>query len=380
MPGVRVAAATIAVFAAAAALAPSCATTDPGCAECATASCCDGRCVDLDRDVHNCGFCGNQCGEGRCSSGVCLCGEMTCAPGETCCADACTRLSVDIENCGACGNACDPGVGCRGGECGGPACPGGCAEGYECCGSACVRLETDSLNCGRCGRSCGPGGRCVAGECVTTSCSPPCDESGPRPDCCGEVCTNFLTDPDNCGLCGNRCEMPLADRCMESGGVGRCSCAGRPACGVGQQCCSDGCRSVAVDSVNCGECGHRCATGESCRDGVCGCGLTGAPCPDGWTCCRGECIDTQNDDTNCGACGTVCTGTSDHCVAGVCACGSGPACRPGFAFCTPPSGGERCCGGACVPLDESNCSACGDVCAPGATCFGFYPGCACVGG
>ena len=63
-------------------------------------------------------------------------------------------------------------------------------------------------------------------------------------------------------------------------------------------------------------------------DGVCECSTaTGeGPCGEGQTCCTSGCVDVQDDAMNCGFCGAVCTGSSDRCVAGNCACGDSVPC------------------------------------------------------
>ncbi|MDI7267465.1 MAG: hypothetical protein QME96_05680 [Myxococcota bacterium] len=357
-------------------LAHSCATAEVPCEGCTTASCCNDRCVDLDGDRNNCGYCGNSCGDGSCVGGLCLCGDNTCSFGQTCCRGTCVILSRDRENCGLCGNRCPDGVGCSGGVCTDAVCPGGCAAGLECCGMACVDTRTDVRNCGRCGATCDAGSDCLNSVCVTPACSPPC--GGTSPNCCGVTCTNTTTDRDNCGFCDNRCEMPLANACGPGPAGGRCMCGSSSACRTGQQCCVERCANVSVDPANCGDCGRACGPGETCRAGVCQCGTTGAPCPDGLACCGGECIDVSADPANCGECGRTCTGATDTCVGGACRCGSGPPCRAGLLYCMGELGGQRCCDGVCVALDPNACSGCGNTCADGQTCFGLYPACSCI--
>lgn len=53
-----------------------------------------------------------------------------CGPGETLCNGMCVFLDFDAHNCGTCGNQCPPGIPCTGGVCqcspGYAPCPGGC--------------------------------------------------------------------------------------------------------------------------------------------------------------------------------------------------------------------------------------------------------------
>lgn len=51
---------------------------------------------------------------------------------------------------------------------------------------------------------------------------------------------------------------------------GTCSCLGEGPCSGGETCCApDGCRNLATDEQNCGECGEACPNSLSCNAGVC---------------------------------------------------------------------------------------------------------------
>jgi len=106
--------------------------------------------------------------------------------------------------------------------------------------------------------------------------------------------------------------------------------------------------NLQVDTAHCGSCNHACATGQSCRAGVCvaaafSCSSGGA-CQRGASCCSSACVDLQADAKHCGACGHACQGA------------------------------ETCCGGRCVDMrsDLEHCGGCGVACA------GQLPGC-CAG-
>ena len=100
--------------------------------------------------------------------------------------------------------------------------------------------------------------------------------------CCGQMCMTFLTDPNNCGICGFACPN--------------------------QQPCSNGvcleCSTPGIDG------GFMLAEGTACNAGS----YEGL-------CCDGVCVDTRSDPGNCGGCGddydagppTVCS-IGDLCV------------------------------------------------------------------
>jgi hypothetical protein len=72
------------------------------------------------------------------------------------------------------------------------------------------------------------------------------------------------------------------------------------------------------DPMNCGSCGHACATGQVCITGTC---MTASTCPGGMPLCNGFCPNYDNDPHNCGGCGVVCPAAtplcrSAHCIAG----------------------------------------------------------------
>ncbi len=70
--------------------------------------------------------------------------------------------------------------------------------------------------------------------------------------------------------------------------------------------------------------------------------------------CGAQCADLQTDASNCGACGNACA-TGASCEEGVCVC---------------DVAGETDCGTGCYDLqtDEDNCGACGNFCPASATC------------
>ena len=168
-----------------------------------------------------------------------------------------------------------------------PACP----EGETLCNGECVDLLTDPMNCGECGNICENNTYCVAGECTQE-----CPEGF---IICDDRCVNPMEDENNCGGCGNRCED--GEICSE----GRCVLN----CPPGLTNCGGSCVDTSRDPENCGGCGNRCRADQVCNGGRC-------ECPGGLTDCFGECVDTNIDPENCGGCGNRCS--SGVCINGQC--------------------------------------------------------------
>jgi hypothetical protein len=80
------------------------------------------------------------------------------------------------------------------------------------------------------------------------------------------------------------------------------------ACPAGQTLCGVGCVNYQTDHDNCGSCGNACDVTRTCVSGRC-------QCPDGYTDCDGQCANLQIDAQHCGACNAPCTGP---CVNGSC--------------------------------------------------------------
>lgn len=258
-----------------------------------------------------------------------------CGDNEKYCNETCVNIMTDPNNCGDCGNQCAEGEVCEQGTCKEVSqnCEDTCTgPNMTCCNNECVNIMTDNDNCGGCGNKCESNEICNNGNCVPTSlCDPPC-EGGL--ECCQGRCvdpnTAYDNDFNNCGYCGNACDPDVADRCLN----GQCACGNGTACRSGFKCCeSNGvvaCRSVMSDPNNCGECGHRCNPGETCENGECKCN-GGPPCNEGEACCNDGCRNVMDDPNNCGGCNIMCDPvTSDSCVNGECRCGTGDPCTFGF--------------------------------------------------
>jgi hypothetical protein len=182
--------------------------------------------------------------------------------------------------------------------------------------------------------------------------------------CCGGSCVDVTTDNNNCGYCGNRC--PSGQTCQ--GGA----CLGTGGCPSGTTFCNGGCTNTAYDPSNCGECGNRCPATSSCQNGEC----IGAGCPSGQQRCitstspYSYCADLQTDPNNCGECENVCP-DEQECVGGQCqaiicpnpdgsqcsVCTVHPEC---FCWALASGGGSIC--AASAGNCATSCSECNDLC------------------
>ena len=200
-----------------------------------------------------------------------------------------------------------------------------CPEAHQTfCDGQCTSYLTDPNNCGGCGNVCAADHFCSEGACV---CNAGLTE-------CGSGCIDVLTDPANCGACGNTCS---ADETCTGG-----ACV----CDPGLTRCAEGCLDLQTDPANCGGCGQACYVDEFCSGGAC-------VCNPGLTQCGELCVDLQDDPANCGACGN--------------ACAAGQLCTNGACVCPV---GQAMCAGVCRTLqdDPLNCGACGNICGSNSVC------------
>ncbi len=224
-------------------------------------------------------------------------------------------------------------------------------------------------------------------ECIGTECV------WPRATCGdGSIArcnVDLLTDNNNCGECGHKCEqyieVSLGSQCMG----GKC----RPFCTHSslQDCnglVDDGCEAdVSSNTENCGTCGNKCPEGIPCRNGTCTCG-------DGMVVCNGECVDLATDDNNCGACGNACEFVAEPCAPKDLPPNTRYKCAKGQCgqFVCSSSDRKDCNGDlklgcnstdGCeveVSTDPNNCGACGNKCAPGQFCRNYMGSNQCVCG
>lgn len=324
------------------------ANADAAQAEMCASSRCDegfGTCVDskfacdvtFAKDIANCGACGVQCppslpggaGDSVCIDGKCgyRCkserGDCDGVPDNGCE----TYVAWDKNNCGVCGVKCAAWETCSYGTC------RGCEPGQSLCGEHCVDLKVDDGNCGQCGYDCRehvPDGYepppfmvwgCAYG--CRSKCTPR------RANCNGleeDGCEVDLTVPndEHCGACGVECTAPETCRSMIGDSSGRslgCACSdGLVNCPLSDIETYLNCVDITTDDKNCGGCGMRCPSSNSCVGGLC------VPrCKESTADCNGASADgcetnLASDPANCGACGHVCDGVPGQpCVQGHCA-------------------------------------------------------------
>lgn len=103
--------------------------------------------------------------------------------------------------------------------------------------------------------------------CVTSaSCGAPVEAPAPSPgacvapqSACGAACVSALSDPNNCGTCGNVCAQGM----LCSSGTCKASCL------QGMLACGGGCIDPLSSAANCGACNRLCGVGQTCSAGAC---------------------------------------------------------------------------------------------------------------
>jgi hypothetical protein len=192
-------------------------------------------------------------------------------------------------------------------------------------------------------------------------------------DKCGQDCTNFLIDDDNCGGCATTGNPPGAiclpgrttcveGKCVE-GDTDPSNCVegtGSNVCPPETVCCAEPigqgdpqvyelhCRNLRQDKNHCGSCNHACTEGKDPA------------------CCYGRCRDLHADPLNCGACVHRCPRDKPLCSAGTCY----KKCPQGLTKCGNTcmrQSTEACCNGRVIAkedlqFDDKNCGDCGRDC------------------
>lgn len=197
-----------------------------------------------------------------------------------------------------------------------------CAVGWADCNNnpadGCeVNTRAQKSNCGGCGVQCAPNESCIDGVCAS-SCAAPLVM-------CSGLCVDLQSNDANCGACG--VAVPAGQGCLN--GAPSPTQSGQPAppaCPLCDRCAGDAnnCTDFASQPF-CGVCGNACTTYATsnipsnwgCVTGQC------LDCPAGLTNCAAnpavdrQCEDLAREDSNCGACGNVCA-ADEACVGSSC--------------------------------------------------------------
>jgi hypothetical protein len=327
---------------------------------------------DCGRGCSPCGVAKHCTDVADCSAQL-ICHDGSCI-GQGCSNDAADGTETDVDcgggGCRPCitGQACGVGTDCESGVCGDakcqtPACDDGVENGNETsldCGGDCTPCPVNE--------PCRVGGDCVSGECNDRMCGTECGDG--LANCDKQNATgcevSIRTDLNNCGSCGNVCDLPHATaECS----AGECRIVS-DACELGYQDCNgdpaDGCEvNLKTNELNCGTCDKVCPDlngAPSCVAGSCQ-----IDCNEGFEDCddtrdNGCEINLRTNSKHCDECKKECpalAGNSAYCKEGVC---GQTTCPEGLGDCNGKPGDP---GGACeTPLehDVDNCGACGNKC------------------
>ncbi len=294
---------------------------------------CGGVCVDLATDVHNCGWCGNECASSHEHT------EPACAGSS--CGWVCAAGWVDNDGLPGCETPC-AGSGvelCNGLD---DDCDTLPDDGFACVMGSRVECVTTcgTYGTGTCTMACLPPATCTppAEECngIDDDCNGETDEGFPAgtcgsctPDCSGRECGPDPACATSCGTCTAPETCNSAGECVCVPGCGTRECGPDPVCGLSCGTCT---APEVCDAWGMCSCVPNC-TGRVCGpDPVCGtsCGTCVAPT----TCdASGHCV---------GSCTPDCTGR---------VCGPDPVCGTSCGACTAPatcnSSGQ--CVTPCVP-------------------------------
>jgi hypothetical protein len=235
-------------------------------------------------------------------------------------------IEVEVQPGLPCTTACGTGQVCVDGVCKehndeATTCDTVCPTFFECDDGTCkYHDEFEAEHHGTPG-TCSP--TCVTGlTCVQGYCEAPSRSAGrctaPNPDSClgppisasrrgDDLCTNFLSDPRNCGGCSpqawDQFPDPRGTRCTEGTPCIDGICVPCPPYEPNIHCGRCSTLTVQNDDKNCGVCGRQCSN-SFCVNGECDCRmLNGTLCP---TATGAVCTSLGSDSRNCGTCGNVC--------------------------------------------------------------------------
>ncbi|MFN8591107.1 MAG: hypothetical protein U0031_06545 [Thermomicrobiales bacterium] len=224
----------------------------------------------VDIALAQCKAAGSRCRKKTdCCSRKCQRHRCRCRAGTRLCGAACVDVKRDIANCGGCGRVCDGAVDCVNGEC-------VCPSGRERCDAVCAAVQTDREHCGSCGAACDEEQDCQQGTCCDPRfhelesaervvCCPIADICGTDVCCApGDTCVNHTCcGPDNYLVCASG----AGDCCPAIAGF---QCCGTSCCEAPVQCCQETC--CRQGTVCCPDDPGRCCTEENaCDNGTCHC-------------------------------------------------------------------------------------------------------------
>ncbi|KAJ3253325.1 hypothetical protein HDU77_004627 [Chytriomyces hyalinus] len=350
-------------------------------------ACVAGECVDTNTDWDHCGAINKPCSTAE----------------EVCKGGKCYDSNTSNEYCGLVGMKCGQNSQCVFGECKCKDNPTGfwkMKHDYTNKNSTCINVENDMSNCGEPGEPCDLTSRtyplskviCDKGHCIDAGMdSENCGGyqkmcSSLKPNCANGSCTNFLTDPDYCGIrksnitkCDGTRPVCIDGSCYDAytstkycgNSTVVVTCMGDSTkCDQGTCACTNGnayhptkgCIDVnGSDNGNCG------GLGVQCNDIAAKCNATTSDrCLP--KCIKGTCINVKEHANFCGeVTQQVCNNSTPVCANGVCVdlmtnndhCGD--RCKP--------CGSKKCANGGCVDTtsDKNNCGTIGNSCGA-ATC------------
>ncbi|MBK8257307.1 MAG: hypothetical protein IPK82_32115 [Polyangiaceae bacterium] len=224
---------------------------------------------------------GSKCMEGTCLPG-CDAGAPCPNSDWECCSDKCLNVSKDVQNCGACNDPCVPSDStnwiCLDGGCVFQSCNPGHADCDQDLskGNGCeVSTDTSIANCGKCNTPCTVANgtpACVGGLCAVEDCNSPYSDCNLMAE---DGCeSNNNTDPNHCGNCSTSCAGAFANA-QATCDSGTCQF---DMCNIGFGNCnnvlSDGCEvDVTTSLANCGSCDSPCSPPNAvpkCEAVMCG--------------------------------------------------------------------------------------------------------------
>ncbi len=329
--------------------------------------------VDTTSDVVNCGGCGSVCAfdnasascvASSCVMGTCNQGWMDCDSDDS---DGCeVDTTSDPANCGGCSQACSldhATAGCQAAQCVVEVCDDLWADCDSLPANGCESdVSVDMDNCGACGNTCQlshASAICDNGSCQVDSCDATWADCDSLPN---NGCERDLdSDIQNCGACDNDCHAMNAEVSCQSGTCMMGDCLeGYGDCNTDA---GDGCEAVfSSDPDNCGECGLACDAPHAVSQCLLGqCNISG--CEDGFGDCNldssdGCESDLDSDPLHCGSCGEHCDipHAQAGCDSGLCVIAQ---CDEAFGDCNSDAS-DGC--ETYLNNDLENCGACGKTC------------------